>query len=78
VICGRVRNIRTVPLRTRYALRSHITLGTSRYGGHRHGLLVKIVSRSPRLPTFAVIAAQPAGETHRIRGAAIWRVAADV
>ena len=54
-----------MPLRTRYALRSHITLGTSRYGGHRHGLLVKIGSRSPRLPTFAVIAAQPAGETHR-------------
>ena len=42
--------IRTVPLRTRYALRSHITLGTSRYGGHRHGLLVKIGLRSPRLP----------------------------
>ena len=29
-------------------------------------------------PTFAVIAARLACEAHRIRGAAVWRVAADV
>jgi hypothetical protein len=45
-----MRNIGTAPLRTRDASRSHITLATSRYGDHRHGLLGKIWSRSPKAP----------------------------
>jgi hypothetical protein len=56
VICGWVRKIRT-PLRTRYALRFHTLLGTSRYGRHWHDLLFKIGLRSPRRPTFEVNAA---------------------
>jgi hypothetical protein len=68
----------TLRLRTWYALRSHIALGRSRYKGHGHGLLVKIWSRSPRRHSFEVTAAQLACDVHRIRVAAVWRVAADV
>src|SRR5262249_10908439 len=45
---------RPSPLRTRYALRSHIALANGRYRGHQHGLLVKIRSRSPRRCSFEV------------------------
>lgn len=44
--------------------------------GHRHGLLFKIGLCSPRRCMFAVT--RLAWDAHRIRGAAVWRVAADV
>lgn len=77
MLCGSVRNIRTSCLRTSCALRSHITLGTTHYGGHRHGLLFKIGLRAPMCPTFEVNVARLAGDARPIRGAAVWRVAAD-
>jgi hypothetical protein len=46
--------------------------------GHRHDLLFKIGLRSRRRPTNEVNAARLAGDARRIRGVAIWRVAADV
>jgi hypothetical protein len=46
--------------------------------GHRHDLLFKIGLRSPRRSTFEVNAARLAGDVRHIRGAAVWRVAADV
>ncbi len=39
-----MRSIRTV-LTPQRALRSHITMGTTQYGGYRHGLLVEVEVR---------------------------------
>jgi hypothetical protein len=55
----------------------HIALGKSRCGGHRHGLLVKIWSRSPRRRTFEVTAARLACDAHPIRCTVGRGVAAD-
>jgi hypothetical protein len=63
-------------VRARWKVRT--LLRTSRYGGHWHGLLFKIGLRSPRRPTCEVNVAQLAGDARRIRGVAVWRVAADV
>ena len=49
----------------------------SRYGGYRHGLLVKIGSRSQSCCTFEVTAARLACDDHRIR-CNVDGVAADV
>jgi hypothetical protein len=65
-------------LRTRYALRPHIALQKRQHGSHRHGLLIKIGLRSPTRRSYEVTAARLACDAHRIRGVAVWRVAADV
>jgi hypothetical protein len=77
ICCGCGTSVRCLYAGT-YALRSHITFGTIRCGGYAHGLLFKIGLRSPRRRTFGVTAARLAGDVHRIRGAAVWFVAADV
>jgi len=51
----------------------------SRHEGHPRGLLIKIGSRSPRRRcSFEVTVAHLFRDAHRIRCAAVWRVAADV
>ncbi len=78
MICGWMRNIGIMTLRTRYALRSHISLPKRRHGSHRHGLLIKIGLRSPRRRSYEVTAARLVCDAHRIRDIAVWSVAADV
>ena len=56
------------------ALRSHITMGTTRYGGCRHGLLVEMGLRLS-FSLFEVTAARLVGDA--IEGVA-WRVVDDV
>jgi hypothetical protein len=79
-----VRLISTTPSRSTSCLYArgmhsdpHVALGKSRCGGHRHGLLVKIWSRSPRSRTFEVTAARLACDAHPIRCTVGRGVAAD-
>jgi hypothetical protein len=59
--------------------RANIVLRTPLRGGHRHGLLFKIETRSPGRTTFEVIAtARLACDGYLIRGAANRGVPADV